>query len=79
MEKSQFLWKCRRGTKELDTILNRFMDKQFDVLTELERSELELLLAIEDPVLTDWLCNQINPGDQGMVNIVKKILSANQS
>jgi antitoxin CptB len=72
----KILWKCRRGTKELDVILERFILKYFE---KLEQNEIDLfnqLLDVEDPLLTEWLCFSGKPKSQGMEKIVTRILSA---
>ncbi len=41
--------------------------------------DFEKLLETEDPKLTQWLCYSERPDDQGLVNIVKKILSSDHA
>ena len=72
----KILWKCRRGTKELDVILSRFVENSYDALSQEDKELFESLLEIEDPLLTEWLCLDVTPQDQGMVKIVQRILSA---
>jgi len=69
------LWRCRRGTRELDLILTRFATQHYVSLSEQEKSNFEKLLAVQDPVLTDWLCHNVVPENQGAVEIVHRILS----
>ena len=73
---SKIQWRCRRGTKELDVILARFVDNCYASLSSEEKKELSMLLDLEDPLLTDWLCHGVVPKNQGMVNIVSRVLSA---
>ena len=77
--RKKLLWRCRRGTKELDVVLSRFVKNQLDQLAQDEIELLEQLLEIQDPVLQDWLLNEVKPTDQGMVKIVRKILSSHIS
>ena len=72
------IWKCRRGSKELDLILGKFARESFGGLAPGEKSSFEELLDLEDPILTDWLCYQVRPHVQGLENIVRKILSTDQ-
>ena len=69
-------WRCRRGTRELDEILTRFVDKEYDAMDESEKWEFVRLLDTEDPLLAGWLCHQQVPEDQGLENIVRRILSS---
>lgn len=72
----KIMWKCRRGTKELDVILERFILKHFDKLEQKEIDLFNQLLNVEDPLLTEWLCFNGKPENQGLEKIVTRILSA---
>jgi len=46
-------WLCRRGMKELDILLERFIEHHRDELADGAWPELETLLQMEDDVLWD--------------------------
>lgn len=48
-------WLCRRGMKELDVLLERFIELNQQQLEQGEWPEMESLLQNEDDVLWDWL------------------------
>ena len=48
-------WRCRRGMKELDLLLERFISEHRAALDADEWPELEALLETEDDMLWDWL------------------------
>ncbi len=48
-------WLCRRGMKELDILLERFVGNDEALLADGYWPELETLLQNEDDVLWDWL------------------------
>jgi antitoxin CptB len=48
-------WLCRRGMKELDIMLERFVDRNISELSHGAWPELESLLQHEDDQLWDWL------------------------
>jgi antitoxin CptB len=50
-------WHCRRGMKELDVLLTRFLETQQQPLADGRWPELEALLEAEDDVLWSWLQN----------------------
>jgi len=52
---SKLRWRCRRGTKELDILLEQFLDEAYDDLSEAEQADFEDLLAEQDPVLAGWI------------------------
>jgi antitoxin CptB len=45
MSAAQLLWRCRRGMKELDLILERWVRERYERASELERSQFQSLLA----------------------------------
>ena len=75
-ELSRVRWRCRRGTRELDFILQGFVDRHYARLDEADRRLFRDLLEVEDPQLTEWLCFDVRPGDPGMAAMVEKILTA---
>jgi antitoxin CptB len=50
-------WHCRRGMKELDVLLERFLCTHRQALAAGRWPELETLLESEDDLLWDWLQN----------------------
>ena len=52
---SRLRWICRRGMKELDVLLEAFLENHHDALVQGAFPELEALLASEDDLLWDWL------------------------
>ncbi|MBT8047910.1 MAG: succinate dehydrogenase assembly factor 2 [Xanthomonadales bacterium] len=48
-------WLCRRGMKELDVLLQPFVERNKDKLAQGAWPEFEGLLETEDDLLWDWL------------------------
>ena len=48
-------WRCRRGMKELDVLLESFLERERAPLAAGRWAELETLLETEDDVLWRWL------------------------
>ncbi len=48
-------WLCRRGMKELDLLLENFLQRQQQQLMDGQWPELENLLQNEDDLLWQWL------------------------
>ena len=59
-----FRWRCRRGMKELDFILNRFLDACVADLSTADRELLNQLLEEEDMLLWYWLSGKTQPGPE---------------
>ena len=55
-------------------MLSRFVNERYERLNEDEQRLFELLLDVQDPMLNEWLYNDVVPEDQGMARIVKRIL-----
>ncbi len=70
-------WRCRRGTKELDVILERFVSTNFETLGYQDKQQLDRLLDVQDPTLTEWLCQNTPPPDE-FNDIVSKIKNSYQ-
>ncbi len=45
---------CHRGTKEMDLVLGRFATARLAGMTAQELDDFERLLALPDPLLTQW-------------------------
>jgi antitoxin CptB len=48
-------WRCRRGMKELDVLLERYLFTRFDAAPESERDAFARILDHEDPELLAWV------------------------
>lgn len=60
-EKSRVRWLCRRGMKELDVLLERFVASDFDGLSEDQVNEFIALLGHEDPDLYYLVMGRTEP------------------
>ncbi len=72
-QRSRLRWLCRRGTREMDLLLQRFMDEQYDHLHETERQALGELLECPDQDLYAWISGSRQPPDSVPVALIKKI------
>ena len=59
---SRLRWLCRRGMKELDILLARFVDLHEKELDGGAWPEFERLLETEDDLLWDWFQDPAHPG-----------------
>ena len=55
------LWRCRRGMKELDVMLERFAAGGAGLAAAATRAAFEELLALPDPLLAGYLLGGITP------------------
>lgn len=75
----KLLYRCRRGTRELDRILSGFFKTCYRRLDATDRDQFSRLLELEDSLLTDWLCHGARPVDPGFERIVGRILKSTES
>jgi antitoxin CptB len=57
-------WRCRRGTKELDLVLTRFLEHEYENLDEAGREAFEALLLEQDPDLAGWIWGGVTPPER---------------
>ncbi len=57
----RLLWRCRRGMKELDVMLERFALHALAGTSPLQRRAFEELLALPDPLLAGYLLGESIP------------------
>ncbi len=55
---------CHRGTKEMDWFLGRFARAKVESMDGFELATFEMLLALPDPDIEDWL-GSIRPSASG--------------
>lgn len=66
-------WRCRRGTKELDKILNGFLEEDYAQATRSVQSAFVRLLECQDPDIYAWLLGAKQP-DSAEIGLIVKIL-----
>lgn len=69
-ERARISWHCRRGMLELDLILQRFLDKGLEQLSDEELKSFDRLLSCTDPELFSWLMGHETPQDVELMKIV---------
>jgi len=62
-EPGRLLWRCRRGMKELDVILERFARQGLTRASAAERRAFERLLGLPDPLLAGYFLGEERPAD----------------
>ena len=57
-------WRCRRGMKELDVLLARYLDRHFCSAPVLEQDAFRQLLETQDPILHAYCLGSEPPPPQ---------------
>ncbi|MGR9052635.1 MAG: FAD assembly factor SdhE [Gammaproteobacteria bacterium] len=66
-------WQCRRGTLEMDILLERYLDQRFESAAAEEQAAFIELLRLEDSQLQPYLMGERTPDDARLSDIVGKI------
>lgn len=73
MEEAQVRWKSRRGMKELDVMLGRYLDERWPHASATERTAYVALLDLQDPELWDLLLARTQAGSETKSDVVARI------
>ncbi|MEP7043643.1 MAG: succinate dehydrogenase assembly factor 2 [Dokdonella sp.] len=66
-------WRCRRGTRELDRLLQQWLDDHADRADARTLADFSVLLDAQDPDLWDWLIGKHDPDDPRLLELVREI------
>ena len=72
-------WQCRRGTKELDFLLLRYLDSGYLLADDEEKALFVELLELEDDELVAVLMGELDVETDEMKVLVEKIRAFNES
>lgn len=75
---SRLRWRCRRGTKELDIVMNKYLNDIYPTASADEQSSFDALLSVEDPLIFDMLMDKRVSEDadqQALIEILKRIMT----
>ena len=82
-QRSRLRWRCRRGMRELDELLGRYLERAWASADPLERTTFERLLTCEDTDLWVWLMGRADPPDDealaGLVQTIRALPARNPS
>lgn len=72
---SQIRWHCRRGMRELDVLLMRYVDSDYlDTDPECQKA-FETLLSLQDPEILDLLTGRVVAEDASLRDVVQRLLT----
>lgn len=66
-------WRCRRGMRELDQLLTRWLDREWAASSESERGVFLRLLDCEDDRLWRWFLGHETPPDAELDAFVQRL------
>jgi antitoxin CptB len=78
-EFSRLRWQCRRGMKELDVVLLRWLERDFVAADAAQRAAFAALLRLEDDVLWKLLLGRERTGDEAMDALLERLRHADRA
>ena len=66
-------WRCRRGMRELDQLLERWLEREWRSSPTAEREAFLRLLDSEDDRLWKWFLGHDSSDDAGLQALVERI------
>jgi antitoxin CptB len=70
---SQLRWRCRRGMRELDVMLTRYLDREWDAASPAERDAFVQLIELQDPELFGYLVGRTTPAEDMQRAVIASI------
>ena len=72
-DKSKLIWRCRRGIREMDIILQDFIQRAYDDLNDSDKNAFDKLLDEADLDIYNWLMQRDKPQSDELSHIVSII------
>ena len=72
-DRQRLLWRCRRGMKELDVILERYARQGLGAAPPAEWRAFERLLGLPDPLLAGYFLGNERPVDPELERLAARI------
>ena len=72
-KKARLLWRCRRGIKEMDIILQEFINVSYDQLNDEDKNAFAKLLDEQDLDILNWIMGKDKPINDRLANIINII------
>jgi len=69
-------WRCRRGMRELDVVLQQYLEARYSFAPAAEQGAFEALLELQDPQLFAYLMRRDSPTDPELVNVIARLTDA---
>jgi antitoxin CptB len=73
-EMSRLRWLCRRGMKELDVVLTRYLDHCYESASPADQTQFLALLEMQDPDLYNLLLGRDKTTDPERAQLLQKLV-----
>ena len=75
-ELGRLRWRCRRGMRELDLLLRRYLERDWAQADAAEREAFRALLERQDPEVNALLLGRLEAGDEVLARVLERIRQA---
>jgi antitoxin CptB len=76
LELGKLRWRCRRGMRELDVVLVRYLERDFAGASSSERDAFRALLDLPDPELFGYLVGRERPQNPDWRDVLARLGAA---
>ncbi|MDH3778233.1 MAG: succinate dehydrogenase assembly factor 2 [Gammaproteobacteria bacterium] len=73
-EESRLRWQCRRGMRELDELLVRYLEESYPGDSEDDKAAFRAVLELADPELNGYLLQRQTPSTEPIARVINRIL-----
>lgn len=72
-EMRRLRWQCRRGMRELDVVLARYLEVQYEKDDVPTRRVFDALLRRQDPQIADWILGREQATDPATAALIARL------
>jgi antitoxin CptB len=72
-EYARLRWRCRRGMRELDELLVRYLDEEYPQASRSERDAFARIIELQDPEIFGYLLGRAVPHEASLAHVVARI------
>jgi antitoxin CptB len=73
IDAARLRWRCRRGMRELDVVLTRYLDHAWQAASPAERDAFARLVDLQDPELFGYLVGRTTPAEESLRAVIAAI------
>lgn len=77
--KAKLLWRCRRGMKELDVLMQRYVEQEYFKVSDKEKQAFDQLLKMQDPDLYGLITGRMQDTNKDIMHVVSTLTQYHQS
>jgi antitoxin CptB len=66
-------WRCRRGLRELDVLLSRYVDEEYRTAAPEQQEAFRRLLDMQDPLMHAYFLGRETPPDAVLASLIARI------